>query len=372
MKHNLDIQIPMAFVDLETTGTNQDTDSITEVGLVLLDVDGTMRHWSSLVKPKQLISPFVEQLTGITNEMVSGAPSFSELAQEITQLIEGRLFVAHNVGFDYPILNKHLQESGYDFKSPRLCTVKSCRRVIQGLPSYSLGRLCTTLGVTLNNAHRALADAEACYGVFCKMVESVGLESVLKHAVNLWLPQSLPPGLSFQEATELPDQPGVIQAYHQGQLKWVKGAQSLSVEIFQCTQAKGPKYLIKEFPLFDQFEFIPTGSYELAKLIENDCFVALKPTLNRNRPQKAKAQMRSVSDQILFTQGRHQGESGFLMVESGAIIGYGFFYREDMPSSWDSFKDSLQSFSGELSFRTELEKWVQYRKFRNLPREKMP
>jgi len=96
---------PLAFVDLETTGTTSSVDRITEVGIILVD-SSDIQEWSSLVNPETRISGFIERLTGITNEMVAEAPTFADIAQQVFRMLEGRLFIAHNARFDYGFLKQ--------------------------------------------------------------------------------------------------------------------------------------------------------------------------------------------------------------------------------------------------------------------------
>ena len=89
----------LAFVDLETTGATATQDRITEIGIILVD-DSGVQEWSSLVNPETRISGFIENLTGISNEMVAAAPRFCDLAGRVYKMLEGRIFVAHNARFD--------------------------------------------------------------------------------------------------------------------------------------------------------------------------------------------------------------------------------------------------------------------------------
>ena len=94
----------LVFIDLETTGTNTLHDRVTEVGFCEVHNGAVVEEWSSLVNPGKPISPFIEQITGITTEMVSEAPSFSEIADELQEKLAGKVLVAHNARFDYGFL----------------------------------------------------------------------------------------------------------------------------------------------------------------------------------------------------------------------------------------------------------------------------
>src|SRR6185437_14364646 len=92
-----------------TTGTRAAADRITEIGVVRVDDDGSdvrVTEWSSLVDPEVPIPPAIQALTGITDAMVKGAPSFPTIARDVRDLLGGCVFVAHNARFDYGFL-KH-------------------------------------------------------------------------------------------------------------------------------------------------------------------------------------------------------------------------------------------------------------------------
>src|SRR5215467_8839897 len=93
------LDVPIVFVDLETTGGSVGEHRITEVGVDEVGPDGAS-SWTTLVDPGQPIPPFIQQLTGITNEMVRGAPTFAAIAAELFARLDGKLFIAHNANFD--------------------------------------------------------------------------------------------------------------------------------------------------------------------------------------------------------------------------------------------------------------------------------
>src|SRR6266849_8612890 len=105
-----------AIVDIETTGGYASNNGITEVAIVLYDGQKVVDRFETLVKPAVAIPRYIQVLTGITNEMVDGAPSFEELAPAIHALLQDKIFVAHNVNFDYSFLKHHLGEAGYELK----------------------------------------------------------------------------------------------------------------------------------------------------------------------------------------------------------------------------------------------------------------
>ncbi|PKG99414.1 exonuclease domain-containing protein [Paraglaciecola sp. MB-3u-78] len=160
---------PYVVVDVETTGGKQPQHRITEIGAVKMINGEIVERWSSLINPQRHISSFITKLTGISNDMVKDAPLFSEVADSLSQFMENCVFVAHNVNFDYGFFKQEYQRLDRNFVMPKLCTVREMRKQFPGLRSYSLGNLCETFDISLENHHRALCDAEAA-AVLLKMV----------------------------------------------------------------------------------------------------------------------------------------------------------------------------------------------------------
>ena len=150
-----------AVIDVETTGGTAGTDRVTEIGLVKLQYGREIARYSTLINPQRRIPPFISKLTGITDSMVAAAPGFSDIAAELWQMLQGCIFVAHNVRFDYGFIRAELARCGYMLQLPQLCTVVESRRYFPGLTSYSLGNLTAHFGIKLTQHHRALADAAA-------------------------------------------------------------------------------------------------------------------------------------------------------------------------------------------------------------------
>ena len=200
---------PLAFVDLETTGATATADRITEIGIVEVDTDGTVREWQQLVNPGTRIPPFIEQLTGIGNDMVAAAPPFADVADEVLRRLEGRLFVAHNARFDYGFLKNEFKRLGIVFRAPVLCTVKLSRTLFPEHHRHNLDSLVERHGLVVDGRHRALADARLIWQFWQKIHvdrDAAEIEAALK---KLAARPSLPPHLDPALVDELPDTPGV-------------------------------------------------------------------------------------------------------------------------------------------------------------------
>ena len=148
-------------VDIETTGGWASSDRITEIGAVKVRNHQVIGEWHSLVNPQRAIPAKIVQLTGITNDMVRGAPLFAQVSDSFMQFMEDGIFVAHNVNFDYGFLSREYQRLERRFRFPKLCTCAGMRRRYPGHKSYSLGNLCGAYRIELEDHHRALCDARA-------------------------------------------------------------------------------------------------------------------------------------------------------------------------------------------------------------------
>jgi len=155
-----------AIVDIEMTGGTAFNNGIIELAIVLHDGKAVESKFSWLINPLMPIQPFVQSLTGITDEMVASAPLFNQLAPEIYNLLENRIFVAHNVSFDYVFVHHYLAKAGYQLKTPRVCTIKLAKKVLPDLPKYGLATLCKELNIANDNRHRAEGDALATAELF--------------------------------------------------------------------------------------------------------------------------------------------------------------------------------------------------------------
>ncbi len=198
-----------AIVDIETTGGHASGNGITEISVFVHDGQRVVKHFETLINPQQLIPHFITSLTGIDNAMVADAPTFDEIADVLFEILNENIFIAHNVNFDYSFVKHQLKQSGYELTAKKLCTVRLGRKVFPGLPSYSLGNLCRSLKINIENRHRAGGDAKATVKLFEYMLENGAqdyIDQMLKRtSAEHWLPMNL----DKQVIDKLPPKPGV-------------------------------------------------------------------------------------------------------------------------------------------------------------------
>jgi len=202
-----------SIIDIETNGGSLRNAKITEIAIYLFNGHEVVEQFVSLVNPETQIPGFITNLTGITDEMVEKAPKFYEIAKNIIQLTEGSVFVAHSATFDYSIVRAEFRRLGYDFRRETLCTVKLSRRLIPLQPSYSLGKLCDSLNIPLNNRHRAGGDAEATVKLF-KLLLDLDSEKVIfgKLTPNQYSYEN--PNISAELIESLPEETGVYYFFN--------------------------------------------------------------------------------------------------------------------------------------------------------------
>ena len=205
-----------AIVDIETTGGHAASNGITEIAIFLHNGKKVCGKFHSLVNPGCPIPPYISALTGITHELVQDAPSFADLAEEIHRFLSGRIFVAHNVNFDFSFVKHHLKVCGFELQEKKLCTIRMSRKVFPGLPSYSLGNLCRSLGIALRNRHRADGDARATAVLFSRLLKEGGENMVSDMLRRSSGEQWLPLFLDKKHIESLPSGPGVYYFHDAG------------------------------------------------------------------------------------------------------------------------------------------------------------
>jgi len=286
----------LVFVDLETTGGNAAFHRITEVGIVRMKDDRVVEEWSSLVNPECRIPAYIEAFTGITNEMVAGAPRFSEVAALVLEklrspLRESPIFVAHNARFDYSFLRTEFRRLDVQFSAKVLCTVKLSRRLFPEYPRHSLDAVMERHRLTCAARHRALGDARV-LGDFWSKLRSEIPEEKLAAAAQIViganrLPAHLPAGL----ADELPEGPGVYRLFGESDvLLYIGRSHSLRTRILGHFGAENadPKQQ-KKAQQTRRIDWMETAGDLGAQLKEAEWIKTQKPLFNKRLKPKSEA-----------------------------------------------------------------------------------
>jgi DNA polymerase-3 subunit epsilon len=208
---------PLAFVDIETTGCFAGADRIIDIAVIGARGGEFEFEWQSLVNPGVHIPAGITELTGIDNEMLADAPRFEQIARELRTRLEGRVFVAHNVRFDYGFVRREFARLDDDWSADALCTVRLSRALYPQLSHHNLDALIEYHGIEIANRHRAMPDAQVLWALWRKLRQEwppAELQQALERAApRVELPAVLPPDL----ADSLPTAPGVYRFFGTGE-----------------------------------------------------------------------------------------------------------------------------------------------------------
>lgn len=200
---------PLVFVDIETNGLNHLRGRVVEVAAIRVENGQVTREFKSLVDPGTPLPQFITNLTGIAQADLRDAPLFMAIADDLHDILEGAVFVAHNVRFDYSFLKQEFKRVGKDFRPQQLCTVRLSRALYPEQRSHKLQSVIERHGLQVSARHRAYDDAHALWQFVQCATAAFGAEAV-EQAISKQLKKpSLPKGLDPAVMAGLPSGPGV-------------------------------------------------------------------------------------------------------------------------------------------------------------------
>ncbi len=181
-------EVSFAVVDVETTGgASWRGHRVIDISIVEVQNGRIVDEYETLVNPGQPIPPMIVGLTGITTEMVTGAPYFDHVAEEIDRRLRGRVFVAHNVTFDWGFVSAELLRATGDVPDvPKLCTVRMSRRLVPQLRRRNLDVVTRHFGVEIHARHRAYGDALATARVLLRLLDEAAGRGIEDLATLQW------------------------------------------------------------------------------------------------------------------------------------------------------------------------------------------
>ena len=357
-------------IDIESNGAPFRKESIIEIAIYRFDGHEITDQFISLVNPESEISAFVQKLTGITSKMVLTAPKFHEIAKRVVEITQDSILVGHNIDFDYRMLRQSFKRLGYEFKINTLDTIPLAKKLIPDEKSYSLSKLCKSIGIPLSEAHRASGDARATLDLFKllmikdqnnEIIQSQQEENHAKNYIN-----------KIQILTEdLPNERGILYFQNsEGKIIYSDVVEDLYKSAKKIFDSDKAKYKI----LQDETEKISyelTGTDLIAKLMMQNKGIQKRQPLTfglfyrknkfilekikKEQEEKPLLRFKSftqglkainyiksreeLKDLAEFTQkinlkgrneiwsssGRTLGEKSFLVLEKGKLIGFGFY-----------------------------------------------
>ena len=285
-----------SIIDIETTGGSSKRDKITEIAIYVHDGTKVIDSYSTLINPERTIPYFITNLTGIDNKMVEDAPKFYEVAQKIVEFTNDTVFIAHNVGFDYGFVHQEFKNLGFNFKRKKLCTVQLSRKLLPGMGSYSLGKLCENLDIEINGRHRAAGDALATVKLFEMLIDRDANNLIKKHFKNNTLSFSIPGNIPNELITPLPEQTGVYYFFDdEDNLIYIGKSNNIRSRVISHFNSNQSKKAIEMKQKIKRIDFELTGSELIALLKESEEIKQHLPLFNR-------AQRRSLFNYGIFAE----------------------------------------------------------------------
>jgi len=184
---------------------------VIDIGIIRVEEGKVVRRYQTLVNPGLPIPQSITGFTGLDDESVARAPSFDEVALEVKELLDGAIFVAHNVGFDYGFIKSEFLRIGMQFEAETLCSVQLSRALFPKERSHSLDSIIARHGIECESRHRALPDAEAVWKYFNLLARDFDTKT-LSTAVD-YVRRGKAPMVGKDSFADMPDGAGVYFFY---------------------------------------------------------------------------------------------------------------------------------------------------------------
>jgi DNA polymerase-3 subunit epsilon len=289
---------PVVFVDIETTGGSFRNSRVLEVAAVRYEDGEVTQEFSTLINPESYIPSTITSLTGISESDVFDAPVFAEVAERLMEIMDGAVFVAHNVRFDYLFLKHEFELLDVQFNPKLLCTVRLSRALYVGVKGHSLAVIIDRHSIVVADRHRALADAQAILDFSQIAFREHGQEAFDEAVEKQLKTQYMPPNLDIEELTSVGNVPGVyIFKDEANQPVYIGKSITLKKRILSHFQNVSNKEL-KISQSTHHIETIPTGSELAALVLESKLIKEQKPLYNR--------MLRRVSSYAILVKGENE------------------------------------------------------------------
>ncbi len=384
-----------SIIDIESNGAPFRKESIIEIAIYRFDGHEITDQFISLVNPEAEISAFVQKLTGITSKMVITAPKFHEIAKRVVEITQDSVLVGHNIDFDYRMLRQSFKRLGYEFKINTLDTIPLAKKLIPEEKSYSLSKLCKSIGIPLSEAHRASGDARATLDLFKlliikdkdnEIIESHQEANPAKNYISKIqiLTEDLPNErgiLYFQNSDGKIIFSDVVDDLYKSAKKILESDKSRLQKIQDDTenisyeltgtdliaklmmQTKGiQKRQLLNFGLYyrkNKFVLEKTRNKEDKPLLKFKSYTQGLKALNYLKTSPELNDLEQISQKISLkhrneiwtSAGRTLGEKAFLIIEKGKLTGFGFYELYHQIQSLEKIKKLMlpvKSFTQDL------------------------
>lgn len=346
-----------AIIDVETTGGKFNEEGITEIAIHKFDGQHVIDSFVSLVNPEREIQPFVVNLTGINSKMLRNAPKFYEIAKRVIEITEDCVLVAHNSSFDYRIIKNEFSRLGYPFEIPTLCTVELSKILLPDQESYSLGKLCRSVGIPMSDRHRANGDALATVKLFQVLLQKDTDKLIVKNTIKVGNQRDLS-GKLLKILDTLPSLSGLFYFHRfNGDIIYIgkgKNIQKVVNQVFLKTSNQN-RSLLKEM---DSVTFEATGSELIANLKFEEELSVHKPKFNKNRKKNFEKVIFNHDNMILIDKGRSVEEKSVVLIENNDFQGFAYTELSHQINNLDILKSLINRSNNSLSQNIIIKKYL--------------
>lgn len=347
-----------AILDIETTGGKFNEEGITEIAIYKFDGHQIVDQFISLVNPERNIQPFVVNLTGINSSMLKNAPKFYEVAKRIVEITTDCVLVAHNANFDNRILSTEFRRLGFDFERKTLCTVELSQKLIPGLDSYKLGKLCRSLGIPVSSRHRADGDAIATVQLFKLLLNKDVDKEIVKQAIKTENTRKLAPKL-LNFIDELPSISGLFYIHNnERNILYIgkgKNIKKSANQLFLHTSKKA--LFIQNNVVSVSYE--ETGNELITQLKFVQEIKIHKPKLNFLAKPKVSQIKFSNENLLVIDKGRNVGEKSVLLIENNKFKGFCYTDLSYQINNLDVLKTLISPMENSIINRSIIKKYLQ-------------
>lgn len=273
----------LAILDVETTGATASYDRIIEIGLLRIENGKVVKKLDTLLNPEVPLSSFIEGLTGIAGRDLESAPLFSDIRNDIVEMLEGCVFVAHNARFDYSFIRQELRRIGIPYSAKQLCTVKLSRLLFPSFSHHNLDSIIERFEIECKRRHRAYDDAFVLWEFLNKLKDSIGEEKLEKAFKTILKKPSLPPLLKNSDVENLPEEAGVYMFFGKSEIPLYIG-KSINIKERVLSHFINDTESSTELEISQQverIETIKTAGELSALLLESELIKKLQPIYNR-------------------------------------------------------------------------------------------
>lgn len=354
-------------LDIETTGGKYNEEGITEIAAYKYDGHEIVDQLITLVNPERDIQPFVVNLTGINSGMLKNAPKFYEIAKRIIEMTEDSVIVAHNSSFDYRILKTEFRRLGFDFIRETLCTVQLSKKLIPDLDSYSLGKLCKTLGIPVSSRHRAEGDAIATVKLFKLLIDKDHEKIIIKSTIKQGIDREIAPKLQLI-LDGLPSELGIFYMHKKnGDILYIGKGKDIKKSVNKLFLKTSKKAKLLQQAL-DSVSFELSGNEMINNIKYQKEVLVNIPKFNFHRTKNSAPITFSNPNLLIIDKGRKINEKSAVLIENDILLGYCFVDLEYQINNIEILKSLISPLENNLENRSIVKNHLQKKKVERIIR----